>query len=446
MRHRTQVTCPNCRIPFQAEVEQILDVSQDPGVKSRLLSGSLNMIQCPACGFQGQLNLPLVYHDAGKELMLTYAPVDLSVNKNEQEMMIGRLIKQIVDQLPAEQRKGYLLQPKSVLTLQGLAENILEADGITKEELENQRAKMKLFEDLLRTPEDQIDSFVKDHDEEIDSAFMQLASLTIQATADPQAQQALAVRFEKVIELSTFGQALTEQREEIDKASQSLQELGENITREAILDLLIEAPNDLRVTALVNYTRSALDYTFFQLLTERIEASEGTEREALTVLRKKVLEITEEIDKAQEARIQQTAALIQHLVDAEDLDVELERTMPLIDDFFLGVLRSLLESASKHKDEEQFGKLERIENRIAELIKQSLPRGLQLAQELLQMKDLDSARQLIDDNSADVDQDLLNGLLSALQRYQDSDRAEEAERIQTIYNHALKTSMKAKMH
>ncbi|MBN2555922.1 MAG: hypothetical protein JXA97_08290 [Anaerolineales bacterium] len=446
MRQLTQVTCPNCKTPFQAEVEQILDVSQDPGVKSRLLSGSLNLIQCPACGFQGQLNLPLVYHDAEKELMLTYAPVDLSVSKNEQEMMIGRLIKQIVDQLPAEKRKGYLLQPKSVLTLQGLAENILEADGITKEELESQRAKMKLFEDLLRTPEEQIDAFVKDHDEQIDAAFMQLASLTIQATADPQAQQALAVRLEKVIELSTFGQALTEQREEIDKASQSLQELGEKITREAILDLLIEAPNDLRVTALVNYTRAGLDYTFFQLLTDRIEASEGAERETLTVLRKKILEITEEIDKAQEERIQQTAGLIQHLVESEDLDVELERSMPLIDDVFLGVLRSLLEAASRQKDEDQFRKLERIENRIAELIKQSLPRGLQLAQELLPMKDLASALQLIDDNSADVDQDLLNGLLSALQRYQEADRAEEAERIQAIYNHALKTSMKAKMH
>lgn len=445
MRQRTQVTCPNCRAPFQADVEQIIDIREDPSAKARLLSGSLNIVQCPACGFQGQLNLPLVYHDPEKELLLTYSPGDLSVNKNEQEALLGRLINQIVNSLPAEERKAYLLQPQAVLTLQGLAERILEGDGITREELDNQRAKMQLFEDLLRTPEEGIAAFIQEHDEEIDSAFMQLASLTIQSTPDPQAQQALAQRLEQLIELSTFGQELTAQREEIEKASKSLQDLGENISREDILKLLIEAPNEIRVTALVNYTRPGLDYAFFQLLSDQIDAAEGDERTRLEDLRQRILTITEEIDKAQEERLQQTSLVIQQLMDAEDLDAELARAIPLIDDFFLSVLRSLLQAASEQKDDETFRKLERVEHRIAELIKQSLPAGLRFAQELLDTADVDEARALLDERSAEVDEELLNGLLSALQRYQEAGRDEDAQRIQELYNHALKTSMKAKM-
>jgi len=445
MRQQTQVTCPNCRTPFQAEVEQIVDVSQDPTSKSRLLAGQLNLIQCPSCGFQGQLNLPVVYHDPEKELLLTYAPADLNVNKDEQERIIGRLIQRIVDKLDAEQRKGYLLQPQAVLTMQGLAERILEGDGITREELDNQRAKMQLFEELLRTPEDQLDTFIQDHDADIDSAFMQLASLTIQVTAEPEAQQALATRLEKVIEQSTYGKQLVAEREEVQKATQSLQDLGEGITREAILDLVIEAPNERRVAALVTLVRPAFDYTFFQLLSDKIDTSEGDAQEKLSTLRAQILEITEEIDRREQARLQQISTVIENLIEAEDLDEELSRVTPMIDDYFLNVLRTMLQAASEQKDEERFKQLMRVEQRIAQLIKQSLPRGLQLAQDLLALQEMDDVEAFLQEHAAELDQDLFNGLLSASQQYAETGRNEESERLQAVYQLALKTSMKAKM-
>jgi len=446
MNQQTQVTCPNCRTPFQAQVEQIIDVSQDPGAKSRLLSGLTNLVQCPSCGFQGQLNLPLVYHDPEKELLLTYAPADLNVNKDEQERMIGRLIQRIVEQLDAEQRKGYLLQPQAVLTLQGLVERILEADGVTKEELESQRVKMQLFEELLRTPEEQLESFIKEHDDDIDNAFMQLASLTIQVTTEPEMQQALAAWLEKILELSTFGKELIAEREEIQKATESLRGLGDGITREALLDLLINAPNERRVTALVTLVRPAYDYTFFELLSSKIEQSEGEEKDRLESLRKQILDITEEIDRREQARLQQIATLIEDLIEADDLDQALARVTPMIDDYFLNVLRSMLQAASEQKDEELFGKLMRLEERIAELIKESLPRGLQLAQEILAMQDTTEIEAFLSEHAAEIDQDLLNGLLTASQRYAESDRSEDAERLQEIYHLALKASMKAKMN
>ena len=44
-----------------------------------------------------------------------------------------------IQALPAEQRKAYLLQPQAVLTLQGMVERILQADGITREQLKGKR-------------------------------------------------------------------------------------------------------------------------------------------------------------------------------------------------------------------------------------------------------------------------------------------------------------------
>ena len=128
--------CPNCKSPLSLRVEQLLDAERDPGSKARLLSGALNHVRCPVCSWEGQLATPLVYHDPARELLLTYVPVEINMPKADQERLIGQLINQAIDQLPAERRKGYLLQPQAVLTMQGLVERILQADGITREQLD----------------------------------------------------------------------------------------------------------------------------------------------------------------------------------------------------------------------------------------------------------------------------------------------------------------------
>ena len=135
----TQVRCPNCQSPVQAEVHQLIDAGANPNLKAHLLSGSLNTAQCPACGTQWQIAAPLVYHDPEKELLLTYVPVEVNQPKDQTERQIGQMINEATESLPMEQRKAYLLQPQSALTFQGLVERILEEDGITREQIEERR-------------------------------------------------------------------------------------------------------------------------------------------------------------------------------------------------------------------------------------------------------------------------------------------------------------------
>ncbi len=445
VQSHTQIKCPNCQSPIQASIEQLIDVGRDPSAKARLLSGNLNRTQCAVCGFEGQLASPLVYHDPEHELLLTYIPVELGIAKNEQERILGQLINQIMSYLQPEQRKAYLLQPKAVLTLQGMVERILEADGVTKEEIEAQRAKMRLFEDLLRTPEEELEAFVASNDEGLDSSFFQLASLTLQVTNDPRAQQAASIRLEQALDLSSFGKRLKMQEAELQAAAESLKEAGEGLTREKILDLLIKAPNKERVVALVNLTRPALDYTFFQDLTERIDKEEGESKERLQDLRQRILEVTEQIDKVQEARAAQAAALLKSLVEAEDLDTALQSALPMVDELFLGILEANIRATKERGQDETLTRLEMIRDRIQAMIQQTLPPSLQLAQQLLGMKDESQAQTLLEKSPDLIDEQFLNTLMATADRFEKSGEDENADWMKTLYRLALRISMKAKL-
>src|SRR4030042_3880682 len=135
---RAQITCPNCRQPVVVAVQQLFDVGVNPADKQIFLSSAVNNIECPNCGFRGALGTPVVYHDPDKELLLTFVPPEMKLQLDEQERVIGRMFKQVMDKLAPERRKAYLLSPQSFLTFQSLVERILEADGITKEMIQAQ--------------------------------------------------------------------------------------------------------------------------------------------------------------------------------------------------------------------------------------------------------------------------------------------------------------------
>ncbi|GMR11164.1 MAG: CpXC domain-containing protein [Anaerolineae bacterium] len=439
----TAVRCPNCGSPIQAHVHQLVDVGQDPSAKSRLLSGSLNFVRCPVCQYEGQLSAPLVYHDPGKELLLTYIPVELGIPKDEQEKLIGRLVNQAIEALPTESRKGYLLQPQAVLTIQGLIERILEGDGVTREELDAQRAKIRLFEDLLRAPQESLAGFVAEHDGELDERFFQLAALSLQTAADESARASATQKLERTLELSSYGKRLAEREAELRSAAESLREAGDDLTREKLLELILEAANDDRVQAIVSLARPGLDYSFFQQLTERIDQSEGEEAKRLEALRRRLLEQTEEIDQAQEARLAQASNLVSSLVQAEDLDQAVKAALPAIDELFLAVLQANIRGAEESGDQELLVRLKDIEQKLNTAIIDSLPPNLRLAQQLLGTEDEQEAQRILDQSVELIDDQLLGALLTTSQRLEEADDKEGAERLRRLHRHALRLSMRA---
>jgi hypothetical protein len=441
----TQVRCPNCKAPVQAAIEQLVDVGEDPSAKARLLSGSLNLVRCPTCRYEGVLASPLVYHDPSKELLLTFVPMELGLKKDDQERLLGQLINQAVNRLPAGQRKAYLLQPQAMLTMQGMTERILAADGVTKEQLEEQRTRLRLFEDLLRRPETEVAAFVQAHDAELSAEFFQLASLSLQSSGDPRAREAAMLRLEQALEHSTYGKRLAEQEAEVAAAAESLKELGQGISRESLLELLIQAPGPERVLALAGLARPALDYAFFQLLSERIDAAPEAEKSSLTALRQQLLEFTQQLDRMQEARAAQSASVLRSLVSAPDLDQALAAALPYIDDLFLGILEANLRAARERNDAATLAKLEAIDTRLRQAIERAMPPSLKLTQQVLAIEDEAQALQVLEQQAAVIDDQLVSALLGAVQKLEQAGEAEAAERVRRLYRMALRLSMKARM-
>jgi hypothetical protein len=440
-----QIRCPNCRNPIQARIEQLIDVGQDPGSKARFLSGALNHIRCPVCGYEGQLATPIVYHDPAKELLMTYLPVEIGLNRNDQERAIGGLIKQVMDHLPPESRKAYLFQPQEVLTLQGMMERVLQADGITREEIEAQQAKMRLFVQLLETSEENLASFVSEHDAELDAGFFQLASLALQTTKDPKANDAAAKRMEAALPLTSFGKRLQTQEAEVRLAAESLRQAGEALTREKLVELFVAAPNDDRVLALANLTAPALDYTFFQRMSELIDKSTGEDKKRLNGLRSRILDITQELNKLQEERAAQSAALLRSILEAKDLSQAVKQALPLIDDLFLGILQANIRAAAERKDTATVDRLTEVDRLIRQSVRESLPPSLRLAQDILAMEDEAEASSRLESAADQIDEQLLSTLMSAAQRMEQGGQTDRAEVYRRLHRHALRLAMRAKM-
>src|SRR5215217_238582 len=212
-----QLNCPNCRTPMRAQVFTLVDIGMQPELKNYLLAGQLNMAICPNCGTPAMIAAPLIYHDPNKQLFLIHFPQQLNARPEDQERFIGDATSLIMRELPQEASKGYLLAPRRFLTLNALLDAILEADGISREVIEAQRARVELISRLAEAfeqGEQQLAAAVAQNKAALDQEFF----ATLTAFADASAQsgrddsaQLLADLRAKLIELTGFDVSTLEQ-------------------------------------------------------------------------------------------------------------------------------------------------------------------------------------------------------------------------------------------
>ena len=414
---KTTVPCPRCRTPIVVDITRLFDMNTDPQAKDKLLSGAANFISCPVCHYEGIYPTPIVYHDPEKELLLTYYPPELNTPVPEQEKIIGPLIKKVVDDLLPAKRKAYLFQPQTMLTQQHLFETILKADGITPEMMKAQQEKLRLIQDMAAASQDALPEIIKQNDEKIDEELFVLISRLAEASAaggDQQGAQLLVGLQRAMLEHSTYGRKLAEEAQETQAAIQSLQELSlkGGITRESLLDLIIKsADSDVRLTALVTLVRDGLDYSFFTLLSDRIEQATVEERPKLVALRDNLLKLIDEVDQARKADAEAAQALLDELLQAEKANDE-EKLRKL------AVIIAILQASS------QSG------------------RYIQLIETLLQAPD-ENARHAILEKAGDaINADFLQILNQvAAQIEQANNQPEMVAQLKEIYREALRFSM-----
>jgi len=443
---KTIVPCPQCHQPITIELTRLFDTNTDPEAKQKLLSGSANYFKCPICGAQGVYPTPIVYHDPDKELLLTFFPPDLHTPINEQERILGPMIKKAMDDLPPEKRKSYLFRPQTMLTQQRLFETILEADGITPEMLKAQQEKLHLLQQLLGASAEGLPEMIQQNDEKIDEEFFMLLSSLAQASAaagDQESLAALNALQKALIEHSTLGKTAALEAAETQEAVKELQELSKTgLTREKLLDLLIKSSNsDIRLTTIATMVRSGLDYTFFQLLSDKIEASSGEEKAHLESLRQRLLTITQAVDEAMKTQLEEARKLVNELLAAEDVEKATQEALPRINQAVVEVINQEAKAAQAAKDEAKLRKLSQIINVIQSADSSNAYLGLIDA--LLQEESAENRVKILEESGDLVNDEfvqLLAGLIGQLE--QQGDQQEVLDQLKELNREILRFTMK----
>jgi len=449
---QTQIACPNCRQMIKANVEQLFDVTQDPQAKQRLLGGGSNMARCPHCGYQGRLATPVVYHDNEKELLLTFFPPELSVPLNEQEKLIGPMIKKVTDELAPEKRKAYLLNPVPNLTYESMIKTILAKDGVTPEMLKEQQDRVQVIERLLQASSRDVRSElikqnIKLFDEQFFALFSRLAQSAAQGGQEPVARAMVDLQ-NQLLEETEYGRQLKESVGELEAAQKSLQDAGQGLTREKLLDLIIAAPNEARVRAYVSMARGGLDYQFFQLLAEKIDMVAADEKAKLEALRERLLDLTNEMDKQIESRIKQAQEFVESLLTQDDVVKAVRENLDGFSQDAVDIINQMLRQASEKNDYARMGKLQKM---VEVLREASTPPEVAFVEQLLDAPDQVSLEKMLSDNKEVINDQFMQALIGLVAQV---DQAAEqgnpeakalSEKINVIYKTALKFSMKQNM-
>lgn len=425
---QTTLQCSNCGTPNQVLLRRVIDATQDPQGKAQLLNGRINAFTCQNCGTVNTVSSPLLYHDPSKELLIAFVPMDVAMrqqgmNQNE-EKVVGDLMNTLTTNIPKEQFKAYMFNPKRALTMQGLIEQVLEADGITKEMVDDQKKRVELIQTLMEADsEEDLIQRIKDSDDKLDENFFQTLTLMAQRLMQEGQQQVagslIAVQ-QLALENSTYGAEVVNnqrlQQELINDVADQLNELGQDANREDFLDVAISFANEEeRLQALVGLIRPALDYDFFMLLTERINQAPDEERENLEGVRDALQGYIDEVDSQTRMLVQQKAQFLQALINHPQYEQVLMQNAHMIDDNYMTVLQMNIQEAQKRGDQQIVARLQQIYQSSVQILQAQMTPEMRFVNELMSAQDDAALDAMIAEKSQDFDQDDLLEVTNAIE-------------------------------
>jgi hypothetical protein len=234
----------------------------------------------------------------------------------------------------------------------------------------------------------------------------------------------------------------------LENAVKDLQDLGDEVTREKLLDLVINAPNESRLEAYVSVARQGMDYEWFQLLSNKIDEAEGEEKERLTGIREIVLEITDEIDAEVQQRMEVARQNLEAVLEQENIPAVVQANLPAIDEFFMQLVSQEYEKVREDEGSERAAKLKQVIDTIvaASQAAQRSGEDVELMQSLLEAGDKEARAKIMEENADRVTSEFVEALTKLLMQL-DSDEAQKevAAAVREIYREAVRFSMKSSM-
>lgn len=416
----------------------IIDVGQTPELKQVVLAGSLNASQCPNCRNVNYVAAPILYHDPAHEFIGVFIPPQLNISEPQRQKVIGDLSKALMDSLPAEQRRFYMLSPQQFLTMDSMLEKLLGFEGVTPEMLAASRKKMELVSELARLKDDSFafNVTVKENEKYLDQEFFSvLTNLVLSAQSEGAARQAEALTEvrEKLLPLTEIGRRMLKQRH-------AVQSLGASPTRQSILEAVLAADED-EAEAITVVARAVMDYQFFQEYTNRLEAAPVSERPALENKRQRMLQVLDSMRSADQAAVQESAQVLQELLSAEDLNQAVQEMLPYIDQTVMGLLVSNIEEAERRGATAAVQRLRQVWDVIVAAMEEAVPPEMRLLYALTDAEYPDGTRAILKDHKDQVNAEFLTFLQAAIESIEkegagDAEQQQVARHLRNVLTQA----------
>jgi len=445
---QTQLTCPNCQTPYPAQVFQLLDVGQQPELKEYILSGQLNMAQCPNCGASGQVSTPLVYHDPAHELFMTFVPPEMNMDQVQREQIIGSMVRQIMEVTPQEQRKAYMLQPQTILTFQTFMENILETEGITKEMIARQREQSELLSKLANADLDVRDFLLEENmnllDEQFFAMLQQIIDYAAQANDDEQMVKLTNLRAKLMVD-TPVGKEIEKRQIALHGFSRDVKAQGGGVSADLLLKhILINQDDDAIIDAIVMTGQDALRYEFFQQFSTEIEKVEKdgdlVKAQRLTDIRTRLVKMYDDMREQSNRMMAEAAETLTMLLEAPDMQMAVTENFQRLDDAFMYFLIQRINQADEAGNADQVAQLRQIQELIASTAESQVPPEIRLLNQMLESPSDAEREQILDENPQMVAEEMLQVLDAVQQQVEQQGQLEILENVKTC-----KTMIRARL-
>ena len=435
----TQISCPNCGTNYSAEVHQVIDVGRNPELKAALLSGQINVAVCPSCGTAGQLSSPMVYHDPEHELFMIYMPQELNMDQIEREKYIGQLTRDVIDNTPGEQRRAYMLQPLTMLTMQSFMERVLETEGITKEMIERQQKQAELLNILITADQDVADHLISERAGEIDEVFFAMLRQYIEAASQMNDNEQLVPLINLQAKLMTeteTGRRLEKQQIALHSLNRAAKD-ADGLTPALLLEHVFKNQEDPDlVRALAQAGLPAMTYEFFTGLTNEIERQElaGNEEavERLSNIRSDLLQMQEEMQAQTRQVLGEAQETLEAILAAEDMQQAFQANANKVDDAFMYVLAGEIGRAEETNQQDRLEKLNALRDLLVAEAESQTPPEVQLLNWLVRAESEDEMRQLVDENRELLSPDLVAVVEALQEQAQSAGQQELLDRLSDV--------------
>ncbi len=438
-----QIRCPACGTPYTVPVFSIIDLGVNPELRGALLSGQVNVGVCPSCGTGGALGAPLLVHDPENNFLGIYMPMEGGGNDMERQRSIGELTQMLMNKIPSEQRRGYMLQPTQFMDWQRFMEKLWGFEGVTPEMLRRQRDQSALLQSLIGLADDAkaVELTISRNPGLIDREFFtMLDQVVMMARSQGQGEELaplLKLR-QMLLDTTPAGQEVKQQQEKIRAL---LAKISPQMSREELVDLILDAwqgDDGQQIVGSVAVGAAGLfDYQFLMALSEKIGAISDPEvKQKAQELREFLVQLQEQLaarqQETQQMMAQQAQALLQEVLGSTNVEETLREHLELIDENFLALIAANMQQAERSKATGAARRLRTIYEKAMALLQENLPDDLRLLNQLIGATDDATLRNLVKENRSKLTREFVDSLKPLEQEMRQNGRPEIADRIKSV--------------